>query len=87
MFYPHYVLKLIQDEHHRELVDLSSLNKQLKSRGDPLLILWAARLVREFLGNLRITLSFNWRKSKAIHTTQIGFEFDDCQSTPECQSC
>jgi hypothetical protein len=87
MVYPHYVLKLIQDEHHRELIAQNSLNRQLKRRKDPLLTPWATRLARELLDNLRITFGFNWRNTKPIKTTQIGYEFNECQSTPDCQSC
>jgi hypothetical protein len=87
MFYPHYVMKIIQDEHHRELIAQNSLNRQLKRRKDPQLTAWTTRFARELMDNLRIAYRFNWRNSKPVSTTQNGYEFNDCQPTPECQSC
>ena len=87
MFYPHYVLKLIQDEHHRELIAQNSLNRQHQRRKDPQLTAWTTKFARELMDNLRIAFRFNWRHGKPISTTKNGYEFNECQPTPECQSC
>ena len=87
MLYPHDMLKLIHDEHHRELIAQISMNRQLQRRKDPLLVTGIFAQARDLLDNLRITFTINWRKSKPISTTQIGYEFNECQPTSECQAC
>lgn len=80
-------LKLILEERRRELITQNNMYSQLNGSGDSRMKSWTTGQLREFLDNLRISSVIDWLFPEPKRTTQTGFELNECQATPECQSC
>jgi hypothetical protein len=86
MYHPHELIKLINDEHHKELRTQYFLVNQLrrserskaKSRESTLL---------GFVPSFSIPFVFDWLFQKSKSMNENDCEKLECQPTLECQSC
>lgn len=87
MYQNYDVLKLIVEEHHRELINLKYGYQQLNGSDNSRIKSWITGQFREFLKILRRPSISALLFRRPIRTTQIGFEINECQVPPDCQPC
>ena len=87
MYPNHDALKLLVEEHHRELIAQRQKYHQLNRRADSGITSWVRRRFDEFVDNRRIHALLVWLFPKPIRTSPNGIELTECQATPECNSC
>ena len=83
----HDAARLFLDDRHRELISQSTLTNQLIKVENPQELRFSYRLITEMLKLLRSRLLFNWDQTTLNVANQSGNKSQDCQATPECQSC
>ena len=74
-------------DRHRELISQSTLTNQLIEVENPQELRFSYLLITEMLNLLRSRLVFNWDHTGLNVANQSGNKSQDCQATPECQSC
>lgn len=83
----HDAAKQFLDDRHRELISQSSLTDQLMKVENPQELRFSTRSTTVMLELLKSRLVINWDQTRLNVASQSGNNSQDCQATPECQSC
>jgi hypothetical protein len=83
----HDAAKQFLGDRHRELISQSTLTDQLMKVENSQELRFSNRLITELLALLRSRLAINWDQTELNVANQSGNKSQDCQATPECQSC
>lgn len=83
----HDAAKQFLGDRHRELISQSTLTDQLMKAENSQELRFSNRLITELLALLRSRLAINWDQTELNVANRSGNKFQDCQATPECQSC
>ncbi len=87
MYLNHDAARLFLDDRHRELISQSTLMEQLNKFENSPEFRFSSWSITEILKLLKSRLVINWYKRELKVASQSGNKSQDCQATPECQSC
>jgi len=87
IYLDHDAARQFLDDRHRELISQSTLMDQLKEVENSQELQLSYWSIMETLQLLRSRLMINWDQTGLNVGGQSGNKSQECQSTPECQSC
>jgi hypothetical protein len=87
MYQNYDAIKLLLEERHRELITQKYVYHQLNGNNESRIKSWATGQLNALLENLGRPSVIDRLFRKQIRSTQSGFELNECQATPECQTC